>query len=142
MIDSNLSFRPILPFLGSVAKKFCISFHNRREEIALIIDFAPTFLDIAGAKPNKIMDGTSLLDVAMDVDAVIIRDLLQEFSLVGGQCRFPLSWRMVVFLCGDVVGVKLLNSLGELPLVEVLDDLIVTFMQVHVFSFWNVSQFC
>uniref|UniRef100_A0A069DML9 Sulf extracellular sulfatase n=1 Tax=Clytia hemisphaerica TaxID=252671 RepID=A0A069DML9_9CNID len=36
-----------------------------REEIALNIDLAPTFLDIAGAKPNKIMDGTSLMDVAV-----------------------------------------------------------------------------
>ena len=33
--------------------------------MALNIDLAPTFLDIAGVKPNKIMDGTSLMDVAV-----------------------------------------------------------------------------
>lgn len=51
----------------SYLKNVClfVLYLRRREELALNIDLAPTFLDIAGAKPNKIMDGTSLMDVAV-----------------------------------------------------------------------------
>lgn len=34
-------------------------------EIALNIDFVPTFLDIANTRPPKFIDGTSLMDVAV-----------------------------------------------------------------------------
>lgn len=58
----------------------------RREELALNIDLAPTFLDIAGAKPNKIMDGTSLMDVAVgtiynSINGFVILSLRSLYSL-------------------------------------------------------------
>lgn len=41
------------------------SFFSRVAEIALNIDFLPTFLDIAHAKPPKYVDGTSVMDIAV-----------------------------------------------------------------------------
>ena len=42
-------------------------FPSRVSDIALNIDFAPTFLDIANVESPKFIDGTSLMDLAVGV---------------------------------------------------------------------------
>lgn len=67
-----------------------------REEIALNIDLAPTFLDIAGAKPNKLMDGTSLMDIAVgsiynSINGRVLKPIWKDSVLVERGKLKPLS---------------------------------------------------
>lgn len=51
---------------------------EERSDPVLTTDFAPTFLDLAGARTDRVMDGQSVLDVARDGDRGWARPVLTE----------------------------------------------------------------
>ncbi len=64
-----------------------------RSDPIMTIDLAPTFLDAAGAQPDRAMDGVSMLDVARDGDRGWSRAVLTETGPLPapllGQARAP-----------------------------------------------------
>ncbi|MGE5719480.1 MAG: sulfatase [Nocardioidaceae bacterium] len=57
---------------------------EERRDPFLMTDFAPTFLELAGARTDRAMDGTSMLDVLRDGDRGWTRPVLTETGPSGG----------------------------------------------------------